>query len=602
MERLPFKVCTAAFITLFASSLLMADVVVDADFDDDQNDLGGYWYYYDDNYLLGFYDRPQIAPASRPSVIDVPYTEYERNGYNRNDPEDNYVIKRYDFQTTEHMEKKCATMPFTFGEPWEATYCSDGNACAIPYVGIGTMLAEEGKSINLTDITGFRFFIKSRIHELSEVRFNVHTLDIDQYATRPPAELQGDEHGYYGYTFAVLPGEWQEITVSVEQLDLPGTWAADYDFDITKCTKLAWEIRGDGVMTRDTLDIAGVSMISYTPRISMWLPEASGYPDGSHFFSDFESLPYDLSKLNTSWYIFDDGEYSGTSEVSDFYAERDSVSGLWNIRFIDSTGGPDFTGRSASLEYTIGGQMVIDGYTLNGFTGIGCDLYDSARVKYWDASVAGANTVFFEYFTNDGAKSVVLELLDVNDVGDGDNPDRRYTRGTGNVYYRKFPPTNGTWRKVLIPFDSLLTHGDWEGYNHSPLDKTKLARIRWKVSGAEGMSGVFAVDNVCFPDAVFGTDVKTHGIVKNAPAGFKAVYANGAIRVTLGSTVKGTAGNVSLIDARGAVVATGTIDASAGAAFISTEHLSPGMYIVSLCRVDTDDTAIPSYTSVTLIR
>ena len=93
-----------------------------------------------------------------------------------------------------------------------------------------------------------------------------------------------------------------------------------------------------------------------------------------------------------------------------------------------------------------------------------------------------------------------MELRDINDVGDADNPNRKELRGPGIVYFRNLPATGGVWRKVLIPFDSLVIHDEWEGYNPIPLDKNNLAKIQWKVQGGQGTSGLYAIDNIYFPE------------------------------------------------------------------------------------------------------
>ena len=140
MSILKLKTVMAGLLSLATLSWLSADAVIDKDFDDDQNDFEFYWYYYDDNAGVGPQDRPQRAPMLDPSVIDVPYTERERHGYDGNDTADKWMVKEYKFQTTEALSKRCATMPFTFGDPWVAKYCQGENdTCAEPYVGIGTI-------------------------------------------------------------------------------------------------------------------------------------------------------------------------------------------------------------------------------------------------------------------------------------------------------------------------------------------------------------------------------------------------------------------------------------------------------------------------------
>jgi hypothetical protein len=602
MGLFKFKTALAGLTTILAASFLFADAVVDADFDDNQNDFEYYWYYYDDNAGVGPNDRPQLFPELTPTIVNVDYTEKDRGGYDGTDASDTWQVKQYTFTTTEHLAKKCGTMPFTFGDPWEADYCATGKACAMPFVGIGTMLTKEKGSIDLTGVESIHFYAKSRVNELNEVTVKIETLDINEYAFKPGDQMEGDEFGYYGYVISVAPGDWQEFTIDVASLDLPGSWAHDFDFDITQCTKLAWEIKGDGEITVDTFDIAEVSFLGDYVFVSpsMWIAEEATYPDPTYVFSTFETAPYNQSGLGTYWYAYNDAEVNGTSWVAEEFAYKDTITNRLYIEFMEGYGS-DGVGRSAALEYELGPPIPKDTISILGFVGIGCNLYDSVKVEYWDAAAAGATSVFFEYYTDAGAKFVTLELSDINDVGDADNPERKDTRGSGIVYYRNFPATNGVWRKVMIPFDSLVTHDTWEGYTHIDLDKANLAKIQWKVTGAEGTSGLYAIDNIYFPNATFGVGVDAPEAVKAVPAGFRAVYNNGRVRVNWDGAAKLANGRVNLINTRGAVVATSAMGKS-GRVNLATERLAAGLYFASLSGVDADGKAVTSRAAINIIR
>jgi hypothetical protein len=594
------NVAFAGLFLVAACALLSADAVVDRAFDDDQNDFEYYWYYYDDNAGVGPNDRPQIDSTLRPSVINVEYTERPRYAFG--DSTDTWLVKQYTFHTDEHLSRRCATMPFTFGEPWEADYCSSGKSCAMPFVGIGTMLTREGAGIDLRGVRTIHFFAKSRVNELNEVRVKLETLDIFEYSDKPGPQLQGDEFGYYGYTFSLLPGDWQEFNIPFEDLDIP-SWAADFDFDTTQCTKLAWEIKGDGEITGDTVDIADISFIGEFVYVSrrIWNHQESAFPDREYVFSTFETPPYNKSGLDTWWYAYNDGEIGGTSAVSEQFAYKDTATGRLSIEFQEGYGS-DGVGRSAALEYEIGPPIPKDTISILGFVGIGCNLYDSVAVTYWDADSAGATSVFFEYYTDAGAKHVTMELSDINDVGDADNPERKELRGPGIVHFRNFPATGGVWRKVLIPFDSLVTYDEWEGYNPIPLDKKHLAKIQWKVQGGQGTSGLYAIDNIYFPNAKFGVGVNTPRATNARRRGFRAVCASGRVRVVWNGRAKPADGKVRLINTRGTVVAAASIDARTNAATISTEKLSAGMYFVSFSGIDLDGASVTLRSAVTVIR
>ncbi len=581
---------------LAASSLIAA--TVDVNFDDDANEFEQYWYYYDDNAGVGANDRPQIAPDLQPSVIQVPYTERAREAFG--DKSDTWKVKKYTFQVTESMGKKCATMPFKMGDPWKAEYCSGGKACATPYVGIGTMLAKDSSSYDLTGAEKIRFKIKSRVNDL-KVRFKIQTLDIDKYANKPGDQLEGDEFGYYGVDFTVKPGDWQEIPVNIEELELPGDWAADFDFDITKCTKLAWEVTGDDKNMVDTLDIAEVyieplDFVSPT----MWTKTESNRTD--KLFHTFDGKTPTKSPLKTYWYAYNDAEIKGNSKVTAYATENEETK-LLNLQIEDGTGYNN-EGKGAALEFEIGDPIKQNDVMVQGFVGIGCNLYDSASCTYFNADSAKVKGVYFEYMTVGDVNKVVLEISDVNDVADAENPERKDTRGSGIVYYRNFPPTKSKWVRVYLPFANLIVHDDWIGYNPIDFNTKKLAKIQWKVQGPKGLSGAFAIDNIGFPDADFGVESSVKNLsVKAAQTGFAALYKNGKVHVNWNNNTAFTSGKISLINMKGAVVQSHSItDTRALSTIISADNLSSGIYLVKLNAMDINGKAFEKKSQINILK
>ncbi len=247
-----------AMLCLF--SLIHADLLIDDHTDGtNQNELEYYWYYYDDNYGVGANDRPQSDSISRPSVIDVSYTDGPRHfkGYPSfiPDMQDKYTVKTYQFTLGEENDNKYATMPFTFGSSWNTE-----KGIAQPYVGCNAMLNRLGSSINLKMITGFRFKIRSHKDNL-RVCFKVKTKDIDEYSIikNPP----DDAFGYWNDTFTVT-NEWNEVTVSMNDLTQPD-WAKSFKpMDIEHATNIAWEIcrEFNPAVESDTLDIDDIYMIA----------------------------------------------------------------------------------------------------------------------------------------------------------------------------------------------------------------------------------------------------------------------------------------------------------------------------------------------------
>jgi hypothetical protein len=290
---------------LIASSSLFA---VDSKLDDhedgtNQNDFLYYWYYYDDNSGVGADDRPQAETPGTPSVINVPFEEKNRR------PGDSHMVKDYKFTVGEEGGNKYATMPFTFGSTWKTSY-GEGK----PYVGMGTMLTEEGKALDLTGATAVSFRIRGSTN--MTVDFKVQTLDIDEDST----------FGYYQTNIAVTT-DWQQYTILLSELDQP-PWAKNdkdkkFAFDITKCTKLAWEVQKEDNMmvTEGTLDVDDIVIIDYewvSPfMFTNVVPVASSTLPASGLFSSFDENPSNVSKLGTYWYAYNDAEIGGASEVLD---------------------------------------------------------------------------------------------------------------------------------------------------------------------------------------------------------------------------------------------------------------------------------------------
>jgi hypothetical protein len=592
-------------VALYGAVSLHADQVVDNTFDNDQNDLEYYWYYSDDNAGVGPNDRPQLFPDLKPSVITVPYDSVERRAFG--DTTDTWMIKKYTFQTTTSFGRPCATMPFTFGDPWEAGYCSAGKNCAMPFVGMGTQLIYDGGGMDLRGVTSLGFKIKSRVNTLTAVSVRIQTLDIDLYADKPGSQMAEDEFGYYQYTFAVEPGDWQEVVVPLSDLSLPGTWAYDFEFDTTRCTKISWEVKSDGKITGDTLDIADVVLIGNWNYVSpaMWMKAETASPTAG-FFTNFDMAPFNQGPpmLNYFWYAYNDADIGGSSTVTEHYATLNAVTGKLDLNLIEQTGS-DGKGRAAVLEYVLGNPVMKDSTSIEGFVGIGINLYDSAKCTYWNADSAAANAVYFEYFTDAGAKCLTFELSDSNDVGDLNHPTRKEKRGSGIVYYRNFPPTNGEWRKVLLPFDSLVVHDRWAGYTPIPLDRKAIAKAQWKVQGAKGTSGVFAIDRIFFPEGDYG---QVEGVRSRRFSSLRNtvldVFTNeGCIRVNVDNRAHFSRGTVSLVTMKGTTIArTAVSPKNIGPIGLPTSTLPAGIYLVRFSAVDAGGNQVDLQRRVSVVR
>lgn len=607
MGLFKFKTAIAGLSSVLAASYLYANFI-DEKVNDNENNLEQYWYYYDDNAGIGENDRPQKAPELEASIIQTPYTETTVENFGTKSI--SWKLKTYQFKADESEGKQCATLPFKMGEPWEAGYCQE-EACAMPFVGIGTMLAADSQSLDLSAVTGIKFKIKSRVNELTEVRFKVQTLQVDQFANKAAKDLTGKEFGYWGYDFTVNPGTWQEKEILFDKLNRP-SWAEKIDFDQTKCTKLAWEIKGDDSRMVDTLDIAELEFIGgdVWPK-SLWRETEDDRPaDG--WFHTFDVKPYNEAKTGY-WYAYNDAEIGGESEVSEETATKNETTKKLNILFPDGTGWND-KGKGAALEFEIGKavyQKTADGKDSNlvkGFVGIGINMYDSLGCSYTDMTTGDykASSIYFEYMTDMDAAVVTLEISDENDVADKEHPDRKNERGSGIVYYKNFPNTEGKWVRVLLPFDELVVRDGWKGYNPIPFDRSKIAKLQWKVQDAPGSTGIFAVDNIAFPGSKWKVDAPDPDAVKNiqsmlAKNGFAANYKNGNILVNWNNNFSN--GKINVVNLNGAVVKSVSVSSAKSlSTSISANKLSAGIYMVKMTGVGINGKTIEKQSSINIVK
>lgn len=234
-----------------------SNVVVDAAFDDNRNNLGFDWYYYDDNYGVFENDRPQAAPSSVPSIISAPFTTIPRHAFG--DTTDDYPIRSYSFVTGLENSNCFCTVPFTFGDNWPTSW-DPNNVQDKAFIGVGTKLCADGQAHDLTGAYAIKFRIRST--EPSVIRFIIQTKEIDDISYVPASQLDGDEFGYYGIYFEGT-SEWSEVTVKIDDLSLPGTWAAPIDFNIASCTRLTWEISNSSnpAISSSVIDVDDIEIL-----------------------------------------------------------------------------------------------------------------------------------------------------------------------------------------------------------------------------------------------------------------------------------------------------------------------------------------------------
>jgi hypothetical protein len=603
------KACLGLAIVLKASTLLAQNSLVD-DFSGgtDENLFENYWYYYDDNGGTKAEDRPQNAPTSTPSIINVPYGTKHRHA--SNNPNDTFLLKEYRFLIKEEPGNKYGCMPFTYGDKWKPSYT------AWPFVGIGTELAPDGKFIDLTGATEITFKLRSHVNDLT-VNFRIETMDI----------IRDSSFAYFNSAIAVPKGAWKECSVLIPTDLIQPAWTSSEQkkasFLQTQAAKLAWEVHGEfnNSVTSDTLDVDDIVIKNFTfVSPTIWTKTALARP-ATGLFSNFDVTPRSSTPFSTFWYAYDDHDIAGNSLITQG-AQIDTVSKSLGLDFQPGRGFCN-AGYGPAIQMKIGKTIrkangIGDTSNVRGFVGIGLCTYDSAGAVYFNSATGkmgnlpqsttggSANSLYFEYLADGDFKYLTLEVLDKNDVPDKSAIARKETRGSGIAWYRNFPMTGpNAWRRVEIPLDSLITHSTWKGYKDIPLDKANLAKIQFKVQGAENNAGVIQIDNVFFPGIDFGLKegVKNALVRTGQQSAFRALYCNKMVRVEWQAVADFKRGKLSLIDLKGVTVKTISFtQASKRALDISAQRLIAGLYFVQLNGTDAADKVVQRRTTVTLLK
>jgi hypothetical protein len=256
-----------------------------------------------------------------------------------------------------------------------------------------------------------------------------------------------------------------------------------------------------------------------------------GYPS---LFSNFDSKPRNVTKLQGTlqnyYYAFDDQSSGGTSKILDGAEKIASYPYLYVPVWNQNSGFND-SGYGLFLEFEIGEPLVnnlSESVKNPGFAGFGVHVYDSSSASYWDNRYGGYPYFYFDYFCGGDFQELTLEIHDYHDVCDSREPNRQPIRGAGVVWHKHFPSTGTVWRRAGISLDSLTIHTSSDVKSPLPLDRTRLAKLLFKVYGGKGEKGKIAIDNLYFGD---GSKVNTaipdvKSVIRNE---ITALYKNGMI-------------------------------------------------------------------------
>jgi len=429
-------------LSIASTKLFSEDVLLD-DFNDGDslNGLGTVWQYYDDNNGIQPSDRPQADPETTPSVIDVTYTERQRN--HDGNPADTHIVKDYDI-TLDGSEDKFLTMPFTLGDKYNATWCDPDDACAFSYAGITLPLAPPGAYIDLTGATGVSFRIRSRKTPIS-VTFKAETYGIQMDST----------WAHYQKTINVET-EWETVTIPFSSLEQP-EWAESYfeDFEQTKVVNFVWNITQEfnGALVSDTLDIDDVTILNYSYT---YVPPL--------LVDDFEQGGPG-SRIGTSWYFWNDSSNGGNSVVNNAGPHGEFTGGYTPGNNSDYAG---------IMDFTLGPDCD------DPETGIGINFDPEEE----PVDMSGAIAVQFDI---QGSSNMQVRFrVPQSTITDYD-------------YYSRYIDVTTFWRRVTVLLEKGKRGLEQNGWGDTkPLSLEKLTGMQWGYSehGPSNKSGTVSIDNI----------------------------------------------------------------------------------------------------------
>ena len=451
-----------------------------------QNLFGAYWYFYDDS---GDGGNSKIAGVTRDAtgalVGVAPIAGQGING-----------SAGYELSYTLGTVK---------------APCLDANkkpiaGCGYNYVGVGTMLAPNGMTCDLTGAASFSFWAKaSAAMTLNVEVVTTDVTDFNNYRALVPITTTWTQ-----YTILLTPG------IGIAQQT---GWGIKVDFNPKHVTKFQWQVHTDqtppasGVVNIDEVQIQNYTFIPPDACVGcLSLPA----PATKALLSNFETAPYSLNNVGAYWYCYNDGQgrtdMTSRTDYSDInagiVADTGLALGASPVIAINGNGNP---GNGAYIGFLLGKTFTQAGDVVKPFVGVGTSLDNSVATTFYNATADGVTGVMFDYLVT-GASYLRLEVISSNDLS-----------AQGIVWYRLFPAsaTAGAWQTAVVPFDSLVLP-NWDNVkamdrlnDHVEARPVEKDPVRGTGRTRE-TRGTIAIDNVYFL-----------GASKITPIGAKVLYHQG---------------------------------------------------------------------------
>lgn len=513
------SVVAAGVSLLMAVSFGFADFLID-DFNDkdNKNEIGSYWYFYNDN-----------DPGGTSTVTNDPF---ESSGVN---------------------EDGVAVMEYTLGDSVEKT-----DYTLYPFVGMGFNFIGTGKTpYDLTGATAISFDIWA--DKATKVKFLLETSD----CTSDDKLHSIITAGTTKTNVKVLLEVDKTLTNALKQEGWGKPVIAKYD--PTKNLKVAFQLRGNenptfGKGTKGKLFVDNFNIVG-SPKIRKWSEldtvALGTYKSDLGLLSDFSSETPTINNLKGEWFIYNDKDNTGTSKFTIGFDPEDDKKFL-----VNATGGAGGT-PGVSMAFELGPKLVTSaGDSITPYVGVGCNILKGGK-KGYDAKTDGATGIYLEY------KSAIYVNVEVEDS---------INRGSGVVYYAVLPPTGTKWAGAKIPFDSLKLP-QWFSDPAPKLTTSGLRKIQFKLTDGAIKEGTFALDNIYFMGAKFSSGIiaRSHKLAKN---NIDINQIGNVINVRFNGKAALESGSVSLLNTMGKVVAAKSISKEVNTCSLPLGNNASGVYLL----------------------
>jgi hypothetical protein len=303
----------------------------------------------------------------------------------------------------------------------------------------------------------------------------------------------------------------------------------------------------------------------------------------SNLEADSTVVPKRAANQNAAggfWFAYNDvgtRAVTSQSQYSEIFAGVDVTTPTVPILKVSPGKGVGASG-AAYIGFTLGPNYTENGSVVQPFVGIGTKTSDALETMAMDATTSTG--VEFDYNT-DLASTFNWVRLEVktNQTNLGTNP--------GVVHSVLLPATGGTWKTAYIPW-AKFTLPNWVDVPDQtvPVKVAGITKFQWAIQDAPGITGGLAIDNVKMAGAA-SIITGIHAVKSSEHHGMRLAQSAGRLDVSFDLLPGVSNAKVSLVDLKGAVVASRTVSGKGlQLTSLDTRNLQSGIYSLQVRQGD----------------